>query len=130
MTFPRNRKVGSFGDIDFGHTRFSNPTSNPRLLPENHENRERPFPDSVLKTRAEWIRARKFARNPWARGLGNADIIAVMAGLAAFAKATDGPTLQSPAKPLGRRSPPSEEGGWRSRVPAMTSLKQRAQFRG
>jgi hypothetical protein len=80
MTFPRNRKVGSFGDIDFGHTRFSNPTSNPRLLPENHENRERPFPAPVLKTRAEWIRARKFARNPWARGLGNADIIAVMAG--------------------------------------------------
>jgi hypothetical protein len=60
MTFPRKRKVGSPGDIDRGHTRFNNPTSNPRLLSENRQNRERQFPALVLKTRAEWIKGRKF----------------------------------------------------------------------
>jgi len=30
MIFARNRKVGSFSDIDRGQTRFKNPTSIPR----------------------------------------------------------------------------------------------------
>jgi len=30
MIFPRNRKVGSFSDIDRGQTRSKNPTSIPR----------------------------------------------------------------------------------------------------
>jgi hypothetical protein len=30
MIFPRNRRVGSFSEIDFGHTRFNNPTTTPR----------------------------------------------------------------------------------------------------
>src|SRR5437899_9889101 len=66
MTLPRNRKVGSLTDIDRGHARFDNPTSNPRLLPKNQQNRERELPDPVLKIRAEWIRAGKFAPNPHA----------------------------------------------------------------
>jgi hypothetical protein len=61
MTLPRNRNVGSFADIDRGHARFDNPTSNPRLIPKNQQNRERELPDLVLKIRAEWIRAGKFA---------------------------------------------------------------------
>jgi hypothetical protein len=61
MTFPRNRKVGSFTDIDRGQTRFNNPTSNPRFRSENRENRERELPDPLLKTRAEWIKGRKLA---------------------------------------------------------------------
>src|SRR6266700_224921 len=64
MTLPRNRNVGSLTDIDCGQTRFDNPTSNPRLLPKNQQNRERELPDPVLKIRAEWIRAGKFAPNP------------------------------------------------------------------
>src|SRR5258705_13047147 len=64
MTLPRNRNVGSFTDIGRGHARFDNPTSNPRLLPKNQQNRERELPDPVLKIRAEWIRAGKFAPNP------------------------------------------------------------------
>src|ERR1700694_2663734 len=63
MTLPRNRNVGSFTDIDCGQTRFDNPTSNPRLLSENQQNRERQLPEPVLKIRAEWIKARKFAPN-------------------------------------------------------------------
>src|SRR6266568_8011017 len=66
MTLPRNRNVGSLTDIDRGHARFDNPTSNPRLLPKNQQNRERELPDPVLKIRAEWIRAGKFAPNPHA----------------------------------------------------------------
>jgi len=66
MTLPRNRNVGSLMDIDRGHARFDNPTSNPRLLPKNQQNRERELPDPVLKIRAEWIRAGKFAPNPHA----------------------------------------------------------------
>src|SRR6266487_6908379 len=61
MTLPRNRNVGSLTDIDRGHARFDNPTSNPRLLLKNQQNRERELPDPVLKIRAEWIRAGKFA---------------------------------------------------------------------
>src|SRR5882757_1103670 len=57
MTLPRNRNVGSFTDIGRGHARFDNPTSNPRLVPKNQQNRERELPDPVLKIRAEWIRA-------------------------------------------------------------------------
>src|SRR6266404_6797271 len=49
MTLPRNRNVGSFADIDRGHARFDNPTSNPRLVPKNQQNRERELPDLVLK---------------------------------------------------------------------------------
>jgi hypothetical protein len=67
MTLPRNRNVGSFTDIGRGHARFDNPTSNPRLLPKNQQNRERELPDPVLKIRAEWIRAGKFAPNPHAQ---------------------------------------------------------------
>src|SRR5256885_9409151 len=66
MTLPRNRNVGSLTDIDRGHARFDNPTSNPRLVPKNQQNRERELPDPVLKIRAEWIRAGKFAPNPHA----------------------------------------------------------------
>src|SRR5439155_6012828 len=66
MTLPRNRNVGSLTDIDRGHARFDNPTSNPRLLLKNQQNRERELPDPVLKIRAEWIRAGKFAPNPHA----------------------------------------------------------------
>src|SRR5713101_52278 len=67
MTLPRNRNVGSLTDIDGGQTRFDNPTSNPRLLlPKNQQNRERELPDPVLKIRAEWIRAGKFAPEPHA----------------------------------------------------------------
>src|SRR4029453_7131448 len=64
MTLPRNRNVGSLTDIDCGQTRFDDPTSNPRLLPKNQQNRERELPDWVPKIRAEWIRAGKFAPNP------------------------------------------------------------------
>jgi hypothetical protein len=32
MIFPRNRSVGSLGDIDFGQTRLNNPTSTPRFV--------------------------------------------------------------------------------------------------
>src|SRR6266576_2902125 len=64
MTLPRNRSVGSFTDIDRGQARFDNPTSNPRLLPKNQQNRERELPDLLLKIRAEWIRAGKFASEP------------------------------------------------------------------
>jgi hypothetical protein len=49
MILPRNRNVGSFADIDRGHARFDNPTSNPRLVPKNQQNRERELPDLVLK---------------------------------------------------------------------------------
>jgi hypothetical protein len=70
MTLPRNRNVGSFADIDRGHARFDNPTSNPRLLPKNQQNRERELPDLVLKIRAEWIKAGKFASEPHAESLG------------------------------------------------------------
>jgi hypothetical protein len=65
MTLPRNRNVGRFADMNRGHTRFDNPTSNPRLL-QNQQNPEREFPDLLLKIRAEWIRAGKFAPNPHA----------------------------------------------------------------
>src|SRR5436189_6116475 len=75
MTLPRNRKVGSLTDIDRGHARFDNPTSNPRLLPKNQQNRERELPDPVLKIRAQWIRAGKFAPNP------RTESIVVMPGL-------------------------------------------------
>jgi hypothetical protein len=70
MTLPRNRNVGSFADIDRGHARFANPTSNPRLLRKNQQNRERELPDLVLKIRAEWIRAGKFASGPHAESMG------------------------------------------------------------
>jgi len=70
MTLPRNRNVGSFADIDRGHARFDNPTSNPRLLPKNQQNRERELPDLVLKIRAEWIRAGKFASEPDSENMG------------------------------------------------------------
>src|SRR6266436_7347534 len=70
MTLPRNRNVGSFADIDRGHARFDNPTSNPRLVPKNQQNRERELPDLVLKIRAEWIRAGKFASEPHAESMG------------------------------------------------------------
>jgi hypothetical protein len=69
MTLPRNRNVGSFKDIDCGRTRFDNPTSNPRLLPKNQQNRERELPDPVLKIRAEWIRPGKFAPEPHAESM-------------------------------------------------------------
>jgi hypothetical protein len=58
--------VGSLTGIDRGHARFDNPTSNPRLLPKNQQNRERELPDLALKIRAEWIRAGKFTPNPHA----------------------------------------------------------------
>src|SRR5260370_7510852 len=61
MTLARNRNVGSLTDIDRGHARFDNPPPNPRLLPKNQQNRERELPDLLLKIRAEWIRAGKFA---------------------------------------------------------------------
>jgi hypothetical protein len=70
MTLPRNRNVGSFADIDRGHARFANPTSNPRRLPKNQQNRERELPDLVLKIRAEWIRAGKFASEPDSENMG------------------------------------------------------------
>jgi hypothetical protein len=60
MTLPRNRNVGSLADIDRGHARFDDPTSNPRLLPKNQQNRSASS-RIVLKIRAEWIRAGKFA---------------------------------------------------------------------
>jgi hypothetical protein len=69
MTLPRNRNVGSFTDIDCGQTRFDNPTSNPRLLSKNQQNRERELPDPVLKIRAEWIRPGKFAPKPHAESM-------------------------------------------------------------
>jgi len=43
MIFARNRKVGSFGDIDADPARLENPTLNPRLLPQNRQHREREF---------------------------------------------------------------------------------------
>jgi hypothetical protein len=49
MIFPRNRKVGSFSDIDFGQTRFNNPTSTPRPS-ENRQNPGAPAPESDPKT--------------------------------------------------------------------------------
>src|SRR6266446_5088135 len=70
MTLPRNRNVGSLTDIDRGHARFDNPTSNTRLLPRNQQNRERELPDPVLKIRAEWIRAGKFAPQPRPESMG------------------------------------------------------------
>jgi hypothetical protein len=70
MTLPRNRNAGRFADMNRGHTRFDNPTSNPRLLPKNQQNRERELPDLVLKIRAEWIRAGKFASEPHAESMG------------------------------------------------------------
>src|SRR6266404_5100689 len=70
MTLPRNRNVGSLTDIDRGHARFDNPTANPRLRPKNQQNRERALPDLVLKIRAEWIRAGKFASEPHAESMG------------------------------------------------------------
>src|ERR1700680_112704 len=63
MTLPRNRNVGSLAAIHCGQPRFDNPTSNPVLLAGNRHNRERELPDPVLKIRAEWIRAGKFAPN-------------------------------------------------------------------
>jgi hypothetical protein len=49
----------------------------------------------------------------------------VMPGLAAFAKASAGQHWTAPAKPLDRRSPPSDEGGWRSRDPASIHLRKK-----
>jgi hypothetical protein len=46
------------------------PPRTPRLLPKNQQNRERELPDLVLKIRAEWIRAGKFAPNPHAQSMG------------------------------------------------------------
>ena len=64
MTLPRNRNVGSLtAAIHCGQPRFDNPNSNPVLLAGNQHNRERELPDPVLKIRAEWIRAGKFAPN-------------------------------------------------------------------
>src|SRR5258706_7024384 len=65
MILPRNRNVGSLTGIDRGRAHFDNATSNPRL-PQNQQNREREFPDLLLKIRAEWLRAGKFAPNPHA----------------------------------------------------------------
>jgi hypothetical protein len=49
---------------------LDNPTSNPRLLLKNQQNRKRELPDLVLKIRAEWIRAGKFASEPHAESTG------------------------------------------------------------
>jgi hypothetical protein len=50
--------------MDCGQTRFANTTSNPHLLPKNQQSRELELPDTMLKIRAESIRAGKFAPNP------------------------------------------------------------------
>src|SRR5258706_14393040 len=70
MTLQRNRNLGSLTDIDRDHARFDDPTSNPRLLPKNPQNRERELQDLVLKIRADWIRAGKFASEPHAESMG------------------------------------------------------------
>jgi hypothetical protein len=49
MIFARNRKVGSFNDIDRGRACFDNPTSNSRSISETKENRERKLPDPKRK---------------------------------------------------------------------------------
>src|SRR5580704_1342200 len=67
VTLPRNRKVGSLGDSDRGQTRFDNPTLNPRLVSENQQDRGREPPDQMPKTRAEWIKGRKFVAGPLSR---------------------------------------------------------------
>src|SRR3981081_2081181 len=69
MILPRNRNVGSLTDIDCGQTRFDSPTRTPIVLPIPSRNRKRELPDSMLKTRAEWIRGRKLAPSP-CRGAG------------------------------------------------------------
>jgi hypothetical protein len=80
MTLPRNRNVGRFTDIDCGQARFDNPTSNPRLLPKNQQNRERELPDPVLKIRAEWIRAGKFAPKPHAESMSLLTMSSLLGG--------------------------------------------------
>src|SRR5258707_8295432 len=57
MILAGNGKVGSL--IDNGPVRFSGPTSSPRLHSENRD-REPPVPQSLRKTKAEWIRVCKF----------------------------------------------------------------------
>ena len=62
MIFERNRRVGSLSDR--GQIRFDIATLNPRLLSESQSNREYGLRHLVPKTRAEWIKGRKYAPNP------------------------------------------------------------------
>src|SRR4051812_49313903 len=68
MILPRNRKVGSFGDID------CEPTQDlPAALFNNRRVRKRALSESVPIIRAEWIKGRKFtatAPHPEERPLG------------------------------------------------------------
>jgi hypothetical protein len=59
MIFARNRKVGSFSDIDCGRACFDNPTSNSRPVLGNQQNRERKLPGPKQKSKGEWIKGRK-----------------------------------------------------------------------
>jgi hypothetical protein len=59
MIFARNRKVGSFSDIDCGRACFDNPTSNSPLYFGNQQNRERQLPGPKQKSKGEWIKGRK-----------------------------------------------------------------------
>jgi hypothetical protein len=70
MTLPRNRNVGSFADIDRGHTRFDNPTLEPPSSSQESAEPGARAPGLVLKIRAEWIRAGKFASEPHAESMG------------------------------------------------------------
>jgi hypothetical protein len=49
----------------------------------------------------------------------------VMRGLAAFASKLRRPGTDGPAKPPDRRSPPSDEGGWRRRDPRIHQSSKR-----
>src|SRR6266699_1897591 len=62
MIFERNRRVGSLSDR--GQIRFDIATLNPRLLSESQSNREYGLRHLVPRTRAEWIKGRKYAPNP------------------------------------------------------------------
>jgi hypothetical protein len=59
MIFARNRKVGSFSDIDCGRACFDNPTSNSRPIFGNQQNRERKLPGPKQKSKGKWIKGRK-----------------------------------------------------------------------
>jgi hypothetical protein len=58
--FPRNRRVGSFSDLDLDSAPCDISTPNPRLVRKTSGISS----DPRLKIRAEWIKGGKFVTNP------------------------------------------------------------------
>src|SRR4051812_38805124 len=59
---PRNRKAGSFGNTDCGLTRFNQTTSAP--IPTPIDPASVGFPNPPSKGEQEWIKSRKFPKDP------------------------------------------------------------------